>query len=224
MNLSQLPEQDRPREKLLRRGASQLSDAELLAILLQSGLPGQSALQLAHQALAHFGSVRGLCSASAARFCAIKGLGRVRFVLCQAMVELGRRYFYEALSRELTLSNVGDTRRFLVSQLRDEARERFAVLALDSQHRMIAFDILFSGTINAASVYPRVVAQHALEKQAAALVLAHNHPSGVAEPSPADKQITRTLCDALALLDIAVLDHFIVAGDSAFSFAESGLL
>ncbi|WJG09504.1 DNA repair protein RadC [Aliiglaciecola sp. LCG003] len=224
MKLSQWPEMERPREKLLSLGCSALSDAELLAIFLRTGLPGLSAVDLARGLLQQFGSLRGLFAANQIDFCASKGLGRAKYVQLQAVLEISKRYFAESLQREHVFDSVTNTKHYLLSQLRDEPNEIFAVLFLDSQHRLIAFKKLFHGTINAASVYPRVVLQNALKFNAAALILTHNHPSGVAEPSQADKHITQRICQALELIDVTVLDHIVVGDGICVSFAERGLI
>lgn len=216
--------QDRPREKLLRQGAHKLSNDELLAILLKTGLPGLPVQQLSRQLLSQAGSLRGLFNASRTSICQLQGVGAVRYTMFQAVLELARRYFLEEVEGRRGFTNVAETREFLVVQLRNERQERFAMLCLDSQHQLISFDILFYGTINSASVYPRVVLENALERGAAAVIFAHNHPSGCAEPSQADLVITRQLTETLSLVDINVLDHFIVAGNELISFAERGLL
>ncbi|WP_343841277.1 RadC family protein [Bowmanella denitrificans] len=224
MKLQDWPDQDRPREKLLARGAQSLSEAELLAIFLRTGVQGINAVDLSRQVLQNFGSLRGLFAASREDFCAAKGLGNAKYVQLQAVLEMARRYFQETLLRKDVFTSAQDTRRFLVSQLRDEPNEVFAMLLLDSQHRLIAFKPMFFGTLDAASVYPRVLVKTALDAKAAAVILAHNHPSGVAEPSQADRLITRRIVDAMALLDIRVLDHFVIGDGEAVSFAERGLL
>lgn len=224
MRLADWPEKERPREKLLQAGPGALSDAELLAIFLRTGVPGLSAVDLARLLLKDFGSLRHLFNASLQQFCASKGLGIVKYAQLHAVLELGKRYFAESLSRTNVFCSAEDTRNFLLSQLRDEPNEVFAVLSLDSQHRMISFRKLFFGTINSANVYPRVIVKHLLEDNAAAVILTHNHPSGVAEPSPSDRQITERIQSALELVDIKVLDHFVVGDGYAVSFAERGYL
>lgn len=224
MKLTQWPKKDRPREKLLRLGADSLSDSELLAIFLRTGVKGSSAVDLAHGLLTEYGSLRGLLAAREDAFCKGKGLGQAKYVQIKAVIEMAKRYFAENLSRNTVLCSVQDTRMFLISQLRDEPNEVFAVMALDSQHRMINFKKLFYGTINAASVYPRVLVTQALEDNAAAIILAHNHPSGVAEPSMADREITNKISAAMSLVDIKVLDHFVIGDGYAVSFAERGYI
>jgi DNA repair protein RadC len=217
-------ESERPREKLLRLGASSLSEAELLAILLQTGTPGRSALDTARVLLGEFRSLRGLLSADRQRVCRTRGLGTAKFALLQASLELSRRHYAEEMQAGPPLSNPRATREFLRAQLRDRDHEVFCCLFLDNRHRVIAFDEIFRGTIDGASVHPRDVVKLALGRNAAAVILAHNHPSGIAEPSQADEMITGRLRDALALVDIRVLDHIVVGDGACVSFAERGLL
>ena len=224
MKISEWPRSERPREKLLAKGAASLSDAELLAIFLQSGTRGKSAVEIARELLARFCNLRNLVDAGQPEFCSVRGLGPARFVLLKASLELGRRYLEESLKRDAPLSSPGLTRRFLSARLRAYPHEVFACLFLDNRHRVIAFEELFTGTIDGASVYPREVVRRTLEHNAAAVIFAHNHPSGVAEPSQADRHITRRLTEALALIDVRVLDHFVVGDEEAVSFAERGLL
>lgn len=224
MAITDWPLAERPREKLLARGAQALSDAELLAIFLRTGLPGLSAVDLARQLLADFGGLRPLLEASQGDFCRGKGLGAAKYVQLQAVLEMARRHLAETLQRGNALSSPAAVRDYLAAQLRHRKREVFCCLYLDSQHRVIAFEELFEGTLNAASVYPREVLEAALQRGAAAVILAHNHPSGVSEPSQADIWITERLQQALALVDIKVLDHMIVGEGAALSFAEQGLL
>lgn len=224
MAIRDWPAQERPREKLLQRGAGALSDAELLAIFLRTGVAGKSAVDLARELLSHFGGVRALLSAAEADFCAAPGLGSAKYAQLQAVLELSRRHVSELLQRGSALTSPADTRRLVSSYLRDKPHEVFAALFLDNQHRLIAFEELFRGTLDAASVYPREVVKQALKHNAAALIFAHNHPSGVAEPSQADRQITERLVRALGLMDIRVLDHFVVGDGVPVSFAERGWL
>ena len=218
------PAGERPREKLLRHGPGMLSDAELLAIFLRTGLRGKTAVDLARELLAAFGSLRALLDADRTAFCAHAGLGDAKFAQLQAILEMARRHLQEQLSREDALENPDTTRRFLTARLRHLPHEVFACLFLDNRHRVIAFEELFRGTIDGASVHPREVVRRVLHFNAAAVILAHNHPSGVPEPSRADVQLTRRLVDALALVDVRVLDHFIVGEGSGVSFAERGLI
>jgi DNA repair protein RadC len=218
------PESERPRERFLARGAENVSDAELLAVLFGSGIRGTNAVELGRRLIAHFGSLRELLVADAASCRAVPGLGGHRYVVLQAALELARRHYREVLSTGPALEAPRATRTFLVAQLRDRSYEVFCCLHLDNRHRLIAFDELFRGTIDGASVHPREVVKQALARNAAAVIFAHNHPSGVAEPSTADELITSRLRDALALVDIRVLDHLIVGDGQCMSFAERGLL
>ncbi|GAC12500.1 RadC family protein [Paraglaciecola chathamensis] len=224
MKITQWPAHERPREKLLTQGPSALSDAELLAIFLRTGIKGLSAVDLARNLLNTFGSLRGLISASQQDFCLAKGLGEAKFVQLQASIELSQRFFAEQLQRETVFNSAQQTKHFLISQLRDEPNEVFGMLLLDSQHQLIKFRKMFFGTIDSASVYPRVLVKQALEDNAAAVILTHNHPSGVAEPSQADEHITARIISAMGLLDIKVLDHLVVGDGVAVSFAERGLI
>ncbi len=224
MSIRDWPSSEQPREKLVAQGCSVLSDAELLALLLGQGCKGQSAVALARRLLKTFGGLRTLCDASHQQLSQQHGLGIVGYSRIQATLELGRRYLFETISRGDAFENPTITRRFLSARLRHHGQEVFGVLFLDNAHRVIAFEELFYGTINGASVYPRVVLQRALVHNAAAVIFAHNHPSGIAEPSSADRQITDTLCKVLSMVDIRVLDHFVIGETEAVSFAERGLL
>lgn len=211
-----------PREKLLTRGPQALSDAELLAIFLRTGTQGMNVLELSDFLLRESGSLHALFSASKDQFCAHKGLGEAKYVQLQAVLEMTQRYLAETLKRGGALTSPHQTKLYLSSVLRDRQREAFYILFLDNQHRVIQDEVLFEGTIDAASVYPREVVKRALHHNAAALILAHNHPSGIAEPSQSDRRITQRLIDALALVDIRVLDHFVVGDGEVISFAERG--
>ena len=225
MNLHLWPAQERPREKLLAQGAQTLSDAELLALLLgTSGLRGSNVVDLARTLLVTHRSLRELLNADRTVLLATRGLGVVGYCRMQAALELARRHYAEAMRFGPLLDSPAATHRFLISRLRDQPYELFCCLHLDNRHRLIAFDELFRGTIDGASVHPREVVKQALSRNAAAVILAHNHPSGVAEPSQADELITRRLREALALVDIRVLDHCIVGDNGCLSFAERGLL
>ena len=223
MAITDWPEEERPREKLLAKGSAALSDAELLAIFLRTGIQGKTAVDLSRDLLAAFGGLRQLLNASQSAFCLHKGLGPAKYSQLQAVLEMGRRHLFEHVSRGQALSSPGDTRQFLLAQMRDFRREVFAALFLDQRHRVIRYEALFTGTIDGASVHPREVVKKALSYNAAAIIFAHNHPSGVAEPSMADERITQRLKEALLLVDVRVLDHFVV-GDDIVSFAERGLL
>lgn len=224
MKITDWPLDERPREKLIKFGPSALSDAELLAIFLRTGIKGTSAVDLARILLSQFGSLRGLLRASEHDFCQVKGLGQAKYVQLHANIEMSKRFLAEKLDKTDTLNSVEQTQAFLMAKLRDQPQEVFAMLLLDSQHRLIKYRPMFYGTIDSASVYPRVLVKQALEDNAAAVILAHNHPSGVAEPSQADQHITRRIIDAMALVDIKVLDHFVVGDGVAVSFAQRGLL
>lgn len=224
MAITDWPMAERPREKLLQRGAQALSDAELLAIFLRTGRPGQTAVDLARVLLTEFGGLRALLEADLERFCAHCGLGPAKFAQLQAVLEMGRRHLWERLQRGDAFTNPEDTRLFLQARLRGYPYEVFSCLFLDNRNRLIAFDELFRGTIDAASVYPREVVRRALEHNAAALIVAHNHPSGVSEPSRADALLTQRLREALALVDIRLLDHFVVGDGEVVSLAERGLM
>jgi DNA repair protein RadC len=224
MSIRDWPEGERPREKLLARGPQALSDAELLAIFLRTGVAGKSAVDLARELVTRFGGLRGLLRADQKNFCEAKGLGQAKYVQLQAVLEIARRHLGEILAEPAGLKDPRDARDFLRARLRDLDHEVFAALFLDSQNRVLAFEVLARGTLNAAAVYPREVVKLALRHNAASLIFAHNHPSGVAEPSPADRSLTTRLKDALGLVDIRVLDHFVVGEGSPVSFAERGWL
>ncbi|WP_421682692.1 DNA repair protein RadC [Stutzerimonas urumqiensis] len=224
MSIRDWPAAERPREKLLEHGAAALSDAELLAIFLRTGVAGFSAVDLARQLLNEFGSLRALLEADLARFSAHLGLGPAKFAQLQAVLEMGRRHLAERMRRDSALESPQAVRDYLTARLRHEPHELFACLFLDAKHRVLAFEVLFHGTIDGASVYPRQVVKRALAHNAAALILAHNHPSGVAEPSQADRALTLRLKDALALVDVRVLDHFVVGDGAPLSMAERGLM
>jgi DNA repair protein RadC len=224
MAISDWPQQERPRERLLALGPASLADAELLAILLRTGVKGKSAVDLARQLLGHFGSVSALLEACPAGVREMPGLGSAKLAQLGAALELARRALREEISTRDALSSPRAVRDYLRLALSGREQEVFVILLLDAQHRVIACEELFRGTLTQTSVYPREVVKCALGRNAAAVIFAHNHPSGVAEPSHADEILTRSLKSALALVDIQVLDHFIVAGTRTMSFAERGLL
>jgi DNA repair protein RadC len=224
MSIRDWPESERPREKLLKSGAQALSEAELIAIFLRTGTRGHSALDVARELLKQFGSLRALLTAPQASLCKAPGMGAVRYATLQAALELARRHYLEVMRSGPALLNPQATRDYLRVRLRDLPHEVFCCLYLDNRHRVIAFEELFRGTLDGASVHPREVVKHALAHNAAAMILAHNHPSGVAEPSQADELITRRLKEALNLVEIRVLDHLIVGDSRCESFAERGLL
>ncbi|MGC3981787.1 MAG: DNA repair protein RadC [Steroidobacteraceae bacterium] len=224
MSIRDWPEGERPREKLLKLGAAALTEAELIAIFLRTGVKGRSALDVARTLLTQFGSVRGLLTAEQSALCRARGMGAARYATLQAVLELARRHYQELMQSGPILDNPKATRDYLHMRLRDLPHEVFCCLYLDNRHRITAFEELFRGTVDGANVHPREVVKRALAHNAAALILAHNHPSGVAEPSHADELITRRLKEALSLVDIRVLDHLIVGDGRCTSFAERGLL
>lgn len=218
------PAEERPREKLLAKGSEVLTDAELLAIFLRTGIAGKTAVDLAKELLTDFGSLQALLNADQALFCQGKGLGSAKYAQLQAVLEMAKRHYVEVLQRGSALTSPEATRAYLSAQLRNYSYEVFACLFLDNQHRVIEFEEMFRGTIDSASVYPREVAKKVLSHNAAAVIFAHNHPSGINEPSQADKLITDKLKQSLALFDVRVLDHFIIGDGKPYSFAEHGLL
>ncbi|MEZ8141233.1 hypothetical protein A1OO_06940 [Enterovibrio norvegicus FF-33] len=222
MSLKDLPLDCRPREKLLAKGPESLTNAELLAIFLRTGVSGMNAIELAGYLLEDFGSLRGLMQSNLAQFSQRKGLGSAKYAQLQAVLELSKRHLKEIMSHEDALTSPSHTARYLSAQLRDRPREAFLVLYLDNQNRPIMDEVLFEGTINAAGVYPREVVRRALEVHANAVILAHNHPSGIAEPSSADRHITSRIADALSLVDIRLLDHMVIGDGDVVSFAERG--
>jgi DNA repair protein RadC len=224
MAIKDWPSDERPREKLLARGAAALCDAELLAIWLRSGKCGQSAVDLAREVLKNFGSLRKLLAADRLRFCAAPGLGPARYAELQAAIEISHRQLAETLRTGPSLASPRATREYLIARLRDLEHEVFCCLYLDNRHRLIEFEQMFRGTIDGASVYPREVVKQALQWNCAAVIIAHNHPSGIAEPSLADERITLRVKDALALVDIRLLDHIIVGDGASVSLAERGLV
>jgi DNA repair protein RadC len=224
MILKDLPQDARPREKLLARGPGALSDAELLALLLRTGLPGKNALQMGQELISTFGGVSGLLHAPADTLKKIKGLGPAKRAEIVAVLELARRALASQLQEKTMFSNPQAIRDYLQLQLGSREHEIFAVLFLDTQHRLIVLEEMFRGTLTQTSVYPREVVVRALALNAANVVLAHNHPSGTAQASRADEAITHTLKAALALVDVRVLDHFIVTSHEAVSMAERGLI
>ncbi len=225
MAITDWPESERPRERLLRHGAGALSDAELLAIFLRVGVQGASAVDLARTLLGHFGSLNRLFAATASEFAAIPGMGSAKYAQLQAVLELARRALREEISAGDALSSPRAVRDWLRLTLAALPHEVFMVLLLDAQNRLVAAEELFRGTLTQTSVHPREVVKLALSHNAAGAILAHNHPSGVAEPSRADEALTQALKQALALVDVKLLDHFVVAGTAEpLSFAERGLL
>ncbi len=224
MSIREWPDGERPRDKLLAHGATSLSDAELLAIFLRTGSAGVDAVALARQLLLQFGSLRELMSASQAEFCLGIGLGEAKYAQMQALTEMARRYFRASLDRGDSLTSPQQSKDYLLAQLSDRNHEVFAMLMLDNQHRVIRFEEVFHGTIDRSAVYPRVLVEKVLRANAAAVILAHNHPSGVAEPSQADRRMTERIESALNLIDVRVLDHIVVGDGQTASFAERGWL
>lgn len=224
MAITDWPVNERPREKLLSLGASSLSDAELLAIFLRTGMPGKSAVDLARELLGRFGSLTELFNTTQKDFCLTPGMGPAKFTQLQAVIEMARRALAEQMKQQDALTSPASVRDYLRLTLSGREHEVFMGVFLDAQNRVIAAEELFRGTLTQTSVYPREVLKRALYHNAAAIIFAHNHPSGVAEPSRADELLTQALKQALALVDIRVLDHFIVGNGSALSFTEQGLL
>lgn len=224
MSIRDWPVDERPREKLLKLGPQALTEAELIAIFIRTGTRGRSAVDIARELLREFRSLRGLLTAGQQQVIGVHGLGPSRYAALQAALELARRHFEELMQTGPGLTSPRTTREYLRMRLRDLPHEVFCCLYLDNRHRVIAFDELFRGTIDGATVHTREVVKQALARNAAAVILAHNHPSGVAEPSQADELITRRLRDALSLVDIRVLDHLVVGDADCVSFAERGLL
>lgn len=224
MRIKDWPASERPREKLLERGARSLSDAELLSILIRTGSPGRTAVDLARHMLNAFGGLRHLLEAPRARLCGLPGVGEATYVTLRAAVEMGHRHLSRTVKRGAMLGSPEDTRRYVSTRLRGFPYEVFACLFLDNRHRVIAFEEMFRGTIDGASVHPREVIKRCLEHNAAALIVAHNHPSGVAEPSHADRIVTRRLAEAGALVELRLLDHIVVGDGETVSFAERGWL
>lgn len=224
MAITDWPADERPREKLLAHGAQSLSDAELLAIFLRVGVAGMSAVDLARALLLRFGSLNGIFAASCADLTAVNGMGNSKYAQLQAIFEMSRRALAEEMQLRDVLSSPSAVRDYLRLKLNALPREVFIVLLLDAQNRVMASEELFAGTLTQTAVYPREVVKLALQHNAAAVIFAHNHPSGVAEPSRVDELLTKALKEALALVDVKVLDHFVVAGNSVLSFAERGMI
>ena len=224
MVLKDIPPDARPREKLLALGPAALADAELVALLLRTGLPGLSVLQLAQQLLDHFGGLAGLLHAGPADLKRIKGLGPAKRAEMAAVIELARRSLSNELTQRPALDVPAKVKEFLRLQLGGYEHEVFAVLFLDARSQLLKLEEMFRGTLTQTSVYPREIVKRALELQASAVILAHNHPSGVAEPSRADEYLTQTLISALKLVDVRVLDHMVVGESAVISFAERGLM
>ncbi len=224
MTIKEWPELERPREKLLHQGASSLSDAELLAIFLRTGVPGKSAVDISRDLIGQFGNLRGVLTANQERICQMPGLGPVKFSYMQAALELGRRFLGEKIQRQGVMTNPESVNDFLSFHLRDRGREIFAILFLDSRHQVIKYEELFYGTLGSASVHPREVIKQVLHHNAAAIIIAHNHPSGIAEPSQSDADITVKIQKALQLIDVRLLDHIIVGDGEFVSLSNRGII
>jgi DNA repair protein RadC len=224
MKMTDLPLDERPREKLLAKGPEALSDSELVAILIGTGMKGCNVVELARKALARCGSLTMLLSSDQKSIADIPGLGTAKYAQLQAVLEMSRRSLREALDRGAALSSPQSVRDYLRLRLQAKPHEVFVAVFLDAQNRVLGVEDLFRGTLTQTSVFPREIVKRALHFNAAAVIFAHNHPSGVAEPSRADEALTQTLKHTLALVDVKVLDHFVIGGDSAMSFAERGLL
>ena len=224
MTLTNRSAANQARIKLLQRGPASLSDAELLSMLLRRGTSEKSAIRLAQEVLQASGGLRTLLQTSVEEFTRHEGLGIASYTCLQTVMELARRQLREVLEHTDPLTSPDLTRNYLQARLRDRSREIFAAMFLDNRHRVRVFEELFKGTLDGAAVYPRVVAEKGLRYRAAAVIVAHNHPSGVAEPSQADVALTRRLKDALALVDIRLLDHFIIGDGAPVSLAERGLI
>lgn len=224
MSITDWPSHQRPRERLIRLGAGVLSDAELLAIFLRVGVPGKTAVDLAREILQRFGSLEALFGAAFKEFSQMHGLGPAKYAQLQAVLELSRRAIGEELKSGIELSATGAVSEYLQLSFSGKAYESFVVLFLDVRNRLVAVDELFRGTLTRANVYPREVVKAALAHNAAGVILAHNHPSGDPDPSAADVALTQTLKAALGLVEVRVLDHFVVAGSRCYSFAEHGYL
>lgn len=224
MSITQWPEDERPRERLLKQGAAALSDAELVAIFLRVGVKGKSAVDLARDLVAQFGSLNGLFAASETDLCAVHGMGQAKYVQLQAVLEMAKRALVEDIKLTDALASPKAVRDYLKLTLARLPHEVFVAVFLTSQNRVIKVEEIFRGTLTQTSVYPREIVKLALAHNAASVIFAHNHPSGEPHPSQADRALTKTLADALALIDVRVLDHFIVAPGASLSFAEQGMI
>ena len=224
MAITDWPAAERPREKLIELGAEALSDAELLAIFLRVGVTGKSAVDLARDLLTQFGSLNGIFAATEHELSQVHGIGTSKYVQLQAIFEMSRRALSEQLQQRDVFKSPQAVRDYLVLKLGSLTKEVFLVLFLDTQNRLLASEEMFSGSLSETSVYPREVVKRALHHNAASVIFAHNHPSGIAQQSQADELITKQLKQALVLIDVRVLDHFIVAGNNTLSFSERGLI
>lgn len=224
MKIMEWPQQERPRERLMKHGAGSLSDAELLAIFLRTGTKSHNVVDLSRHLLKEFGGFRQLLEADLSEFTQQPGMGNAKYCQLQASLELSKRYLQQRLQQNQSFNSPDDVKEFLSSLLSHHKREQFVVLFLNNQHQLLVQETLFQGTINSSEVHPRVVVEKALSYHAAAVILAHNHPSGCNEPSPSDRHITDRIQQALMLVDIRTLDHIIIAQNQSYSFAEHGLL
>ncbi len=224
MAISDWPKMERPREKFYCLGADALSDAEILAILLQTGCHGKTALDVARHCLQHFGSIHDLLNTSLDELCSFKGIGKNKYILLQTALELSKRYFRQNVQKKQIFSNVTLTKHYLQREFMQQQQEVFACLFLNTSNELLAFEKLFFGTVNAAHIYPRKIIARALHHNASALILAHNHPSGNVQPSEADCELTSILHKNFSLFDIKILDHYILSPFAIFSFSEHGLL
>ena len=224
MKIQHWPIQERPRERLLKQGAAALSNAELLAILLRNGTRGKDSVSLARELLNQHQHLKNLFSLSFENFSQKPGLGLAKYAQLQAALEIGKRYLQEGVEHAASLHCGEDTQRYLMAELRNHPHEVFACLFLDNAHRLIRFEKLFHGTINTTTVHPREIIRRALYHNAASVIFAHNHPSGIAKPSPADIRLTQSLSETLKFIDVRVLDHFIIGAKEVCSFVELGLM
>ncbi len=224
MSIKHWPEHERPREKMLMRGAESLTDAELLALFFRTGIKGKTAIDIARSLLAHFKSLQALMLASPGELSKQPGIGLAKYTQLKAILEIGKRLYQEKMQKKDVIQHVNDTKRYISAQLHSLQQEVFACLFLDARNQVLCFEKLFHGTLGSATVYPRSIAQRALYHNAASVIFAHNHPSGNPEPSESDKQLTQKLIETLALLEIRVLDHLVVGGTQVVSFAEEGLI
>ena len=224
MAITEWPTAERPREKLLLQGASSLSDAELLAIFIRTGIRGKTAVDVGRDLINEFGSLRGVLTADKKTICGASGFGATKYALLQAALELNRRFLEAKLKRQCALTNPKQVAEYLIHRLRDQQREVFAIIYLDNRHQVIEYEELFYGTINGATVHPREVVKNVLLHNAAAVIIAHNHPSGIAEPSQSDTAITLKLQDALQLIDVKLLDHLVIGDGDFVSLSDRGLM
>jgi len=224
MSICNWPKTERPRERLIERGPDALSDGELLAVFIGCGTRGRSAVDLARSLIHEFGSLRDFLTAEPSRCLGQLGIGPARYASMQAALELARRHYGHAVRSDSSVENPTEMRSFVLTQLRDKPYEVFCVLHLDVHYRLMAFQELFRGSTDSAGIYPREVVREVMIRNAFAVILAHNHPSGTAEPSQADRLVTRRIRDALALIEVKVLDHLVVGDTRVVSFADRGLI